>query len=103
MDHGVGSSDHFQESVILIMIHYCLNSCNTGTVLLIYQKNRPSYIRGACPHDYIGMLEHQDGTDTIGASITILGSLACNTSHIAIVEDDISRVAAIIRITPVIS
>ena len=25
-DHGVGSSDHFQESVILIMIHYCLNS-----------------------------------------------------------------------------
>ena len=26
MDHGVGSSDHFQESVILIMIHYCLNS-----------------------------------------------------------------------------
>ncbi len=26
VDHGVGSSDHFQESVILIMIHYCLNS-----------------------------------------------------------------------------
>ena len=26
LDHGVGSSDHFQESVILIMIHYCLNS-----------------------------------------------------------------------------
>ena len=25
-DHGVGSFDHFQESVILIMIHYCLNS-----------------------------------------------------------------------------
>ena len=25
-DHGVGSSDHFQESVILIMIHYCLYS-----------------------------------------------------------------------------
>ena len=23
---GVGSSDHFQEPVILIMIHYCLNS-----------------------------------------------------------------------------
>ena len=26
VDHGVGSFDHFQESVILIMIHYCLNS-----------------------------------------------------------------------------
>ena len=26
LDQGVGSSDHFQESVILIMIHYCLNS-----------------------------------------------------------------------------
>ena len=25
-DHGVGSSDHFQEPVILIMIHCCLNS-----------------------------------------------------------------------------
>jgi hypothetical protein len=26
VNHGVGSSDHFQEPVILIMIHYYLNS-----------------------------------------------------------------------------